>query len=380
MRVRPCPACVQPLSAGRLGPVSLELCLNCGGAWVTVETLKQVVAAGPAAIRRLVETLRVRSNPSIPKRPTLGCPGCERVLAGVEYPSMPGARLATCGICESYWLDLPALATIADHLQSTQAVNTRVSPTSAANPWATPAGGSAGDAPAPPASSTPPNPTAPGGFYAPPTQGAPAGASYYGAPPPTPPASGGEDPPGSAREASTDASYYGTPPTEVLHSQSAGKRPARGGGNGSARPGERLCESCGQPNSEKAPVCWACGHMFLGQIVGKCPGCAGSLHRINSDGIEIDACDACGGVWLERGRLSALVFQSREQQQWVKEKVREIAGGRGRKLKEEIICPDCGLIMFARTIGTITLRPIGTCPQCTANFLEPDAVDEVLGR
>ncbi len=379
MRVRPCPACVQPLAAGRLGPVTLDLCLNCGGAWVTMDTLKQVVAAGSAAIRRLVETLQGRANPSIPKRPTLGCPNCERVLVGVEYPSMPGARLSTCGVCESYWLDLAALARIADHLQSQQAVNTRVSPASASNPWTASAGNPNGAAPTPPSPPVPPANHS-GSFYAPPSATAPASGSYYGAPPPPPAVPADHAVPATPQGASPGASYYGTPPTELLRAQVPGRKPAPGTGGGAARPGERLCESCGQPNNEKAPVCWACGHMFLGQIVGKCPGCAGALHRINSDGIELDACDGCGSVWLERGRLSALVFQSREQLQWVREKVREVATRATRRHKDEVLCPDCGLIMFGRTIGTITQRPIGTCPQCTANFLDPDAVDEVLGR
>lgn len=374
MSGRRCPACAHGLSAGRLGPVNLELCLTCGGAWANLATLKQVVQAPVAALERLAQTLRAQANPSVQRLLTQACPSCDRVLVPVEFPSLPGAKITTCGVCESYWLDVAALDRI---VQSLQAVATRVvSPPSSSAAGAPPPPTGASSAPAGPASphsGSPPHgaqpPPAPeyapqtpsGNYYGTPPPPPVGGASYYGAPPP--------------KEVTLPNSRLDTPATTRPSATNPGLPRA-----GNARPGERLCEQCGQPNGEKVPVCWACGHMFLGQIVGKCPRCNGALHRIDSDGIFVDACDGCGGVWLERGRLSAMVFQSREQQQWIKSKVREIATGRIRKLNDQILCPDCGLIMFPKTIGTITQHPICTCPQCTANFLDADAVEEVIGR
>ena len=37
-----------------------------------------------------------------------------------------------------------------------------------------------------------------------------------------------------------------------------------------------------------------------------CPRCTNELRAQNKDGIEIDVCRQCGGVWLDRGELDRL--------------------------------------------------------------------------
>ena len=38
----------------------------------------------------------------------------------------------------------------------------------------------------------------------------------------------------------------------------------------------------------------------------KCPRCDGTLKPENFEGVEIDTCDTCGGVWLDSGELAQL--------------------------------------------------------------------------
>ena len=38
----------------------------------------------------------------------------------------------------------------------------------------------------------------------------------------------------------------------------------------------------------------------------KCPRCDGTLKPENFEGVEIDTCDKCGGVWLDSGELGQL--------------------------------------------------------------------------
>lgn len=38
----------------------------------------------------------------------------------------------------------------------------------------------------------------------------------------------------------------------------------------------------------------------------KCPRCDGTLKPENFEGVEIDTCDKCGGVWLDSGELEQL--------------------------------------------------------------------------
>ena len=38
----------------------------------------------------------------------------------------------------------------------------------------------------------------------------------------------------------------------------------------------------------------------------QCPKCDGLLQAVMFEGIEIDTCDKCGGVWLDANELNAL--------------------------------------------------------------------------
>ena len=38
-----------------------------------------------------------------------------------------------------------------------------------------------------------------------------------------------------------------------------------------------------------------------------CPRCKSSLTTRTTEGIEIDVCEKCGGVWLDKGELGKLV-------------------------------------------------------------------------
>jgi len=37
-----------------------------------------------------------------------------------------------------------------------------------------------------------------------------------------------------------------------------------------------------------------------------CPRCDGTLQTNNFEGVDIDTCDKCGGVWLDSGELEQL--------------------------------------------------------------------------
>jgi len=38
-----------------------------------------------------------------------------------------------------------------------------------------------------------------------------------------------------------------------------------------------------------------------------CPLCAGELKAVERQGIELDYCSDCGGIWLDQGELSELI-------------------------------------------------------------------------
>lgn len=47
----------------------------------------------------------------------------------------------------------------------------------------------------------------------------------------------------------------------------------------------------------------------------QCPKCDGTLEVVIADGVEIDVCSKCGGVWLDAGELEQL--SKRESGGWL---------------------------------------------------------------
>lgn len=45
-----------------------------------------------------------------------------------------------------------------------------------------------------------------------------------------------------------------------------------------------------------------------------CPRCqAAALHEIDREGITLDRCERCRGIWLDRGELEKLLSRGREE-------------------------------------------------------------------
>ena len=50
-----------------------------------------------------------------------------------------------------------------------------------------------------------------------------------------------------------------------------------------------------------------------------CPNDNSSMQKVVRDGVEIDMCPTCRGVWLDRGELEKVLAGGREQQQHVQQ-------------------------------------------------------------
>jgi len=48
--------------------------------------------------------------------------------------------------------------------------------------------------------------------------------------------------------------------------------------------------------------------------LGMCPRCGVGLEQQDHHGVTIDACAACGGIWLERGELERI--EQRDDERW----------------------------------------------------------------
>jgi Zn-finger nucleic acid-binding protein len=289
-----------------MGPVHLDACLACAGAWMDPGGFQTLARSGPKVIWRLAEKLQAARKSDAPaKRSQPECPVCHVTLARAEYASLPELSFCTCPVCRGFWVDTETLNKVAYRLAlATQRQED-------AGAWKT-AGG-----PAPPAARRPLE---------------------------------------EKRET----------PTRRLRAE---PEPV---------PEAEPCPGCGQANPRGTAVCWACGYLLFGAVTGRCPRCSGAFHRFVVESVEVGLCDGCGGAWLEEGRLGALLQQSAADHDALLHQAARVRSGKIRQLNGEILCPKCGLIMFATRVGMVSDDPVATCPQCRACFLDHDLLEPTL--
>jgi ribosomal protein L37AE/L43A len=58
----------------------------------------------------------------------------------------------------------------------------------------------------------------------------------------------------------------------------------------------------------------------------KCPKCDGTLLELTHEGVQIDRCNKCNGVWLDAGELGRLTSQE-EQRGWLSRLWRSVDAG-----------------------------------------------------
>jgi len=62
------------------------------------------------------------------------------------------------------------------------------------------------------------------------------------------------------------------------------------------------CHNCQTPLDRDAEKCAACGH----SNVINCPSCDREMSRVSRNGLVLDVCDKCHGVWFDHKELEAV--------------------------------------------------------------------------
>jgi Zn-finger nucleic acid-binding protein len=90
----------------------------------------------------------------------------------------------------------------------------------------------------------------------------------------------------------------------------------------------------------------------------KCPACKEPLIVLEVEGIEIDHCLACGGVWLDGGELELLLSNAGNRDALMG----SLQGDVG-STEESIRCPICSKKMEKVRCGTETKIHLDKCPR-----------------
>lgn len=119
----------------------------------------------------------------------------------------------------------------------------------------------------------------------------------------------------------------------------------------------------------------------------RCPKCGMELLEFTFQGIRIDQCAQCEGVWLDPGELTRIVrarhdhplsLELAEKQAWAEERLRALEPEEAERLRQlhHLRCPRCeGLL---EEIPYRDLQ-IDRCAQCRGIWLDAGELDQVSG-
>lgn len=100
----------------------------------------------------------------------------------------------------------------------------------------------------------------------------------------------------------------------------------------------------------------------------KCPACRVDMRIVLERGAEIDVCDRCHGIWLDRGELSTLLSLKRG---W-----NPLAAKSGGETDEHALkCPSCDASQF-RLVSHHD-NEIRVCETCSGTFVDSKTLDRL---
>jgi len=108
-----------------------------------------------------------------------------------------------------------------------------------------------------------------------------------------------------------------------------------------------------------------------------CFGCGTAMRKGNRDGVLVDACPNCGGVWLDAGELEALERrESRERAGLLHQARQELAEEMQQVLKIVDMCPRCQAARLKRTHRHGV--QIDYCPNCKGLYFDDRELERVM--
>jgi len=132
------------------------------------------------------------------------------------------------------------------------------------------------------------------------------------------------------------------------------------------------CPACRQPNPAAGAVCWACGACLSGGRAFLCPRCDQPLGDRVELGLLLNACSACGGLWLDDGELRKLVRQPPAELRRIERELGVIGSKAVTDLDREhrLLCPACHVPIRGRQYAGDTGVFINACDCCRGTWVD----------
>ncbi len=141
------------------------------------------------------------------------------------------------------------------------------------------------------------------------------------------------------------------------------------------------CPGCKQPNPTASKVCWACGAMLEGKRGFVCPRCDKPLSGGVYDGLRLDTCKACGGVWLDAHEFPVLMQRSPTQLKQLEQTLGQAKVNMDAVLETRnvLMCPLCYLPMGERPYTYGSGIRINTCDKCRGVWADAGELSQIAG-
>jgi uncharacterized protein len=149
---------------------------------------------------------------------------------------------------------------------------------------------------------------------------------------------------------------------------------------------QTACPGCGERNSDAAMSCWACSHTLKERAGGLvCAACHGPMIRFGAQGMTLDGCSRCGGLWLDKGELGSLLQLPRAALKMVEQQLRggtPAAGGPGAASRAldrpaALPCPACHRLMHEHPYALQSGVRIDQCYECRGVWLDAGELEQI---
>ncbi len=109
-----------------------------------------------------------------------------------------------------------------------------------------------------------------------------------------------------------------------------------------------------------------------------CPKCSGEMELVSYDGIKVDRCTSCGGLWFQPEELRAL-----RDDIWMADYIIDSGdknAGRKANANKEIDCPQCGKLMQHEADAEQKHITYESCPDGHGTFLDAGEFTDLVRK
>jgi len=100
-----------------------------------------------------------------------------------------------------------------------------------------------------------------------------------------------------------------------------------------------------------------------------CPKCHNNMHEMTLEGVELDFCPSCKGLWFDHDEIAFMTELPTD--------IPDLAEVEQDARKTEYACPRCGTTLEEMKFVKAEDLLIDRCPQCKGIWLDKDELQKV---